>query len=536
MSFSPIGEAQTTTPSTVPSSNILSGESTPSPLADRFRRLKEAVLSRRPILNEIIQKEGQKTLYDYAREYSDVNFNPRIEKRKAEFIETFRQEVAVRLGPGVAQSAARQLQDYYYVSTADHHGPLTSPFFVNSNLVAAAPFFEEHDPLLNNVIVLACANVSINNSSFPRGLLFHTYHHNTVEQHRLSFLPSTARLCPVYNFRPYGTDEIQKVKKHLHQKVQEGTVNDQHREHIHELLDEVYLHPEILACQSYSDQITKTNFGLWKKFFAKSHATSPNLIYLEQESLVARLIINHHLTDETTIHQILFTNDCDEHIKQFFNGVMGAFHLEEKWGTYLFWALPVGQKYRIQLWKQGNRLVSDDGSFAVELTPEAIREALENKTIIPGMMLIYCVLAMYYGLKCLGGFSQVNYLTYMKNAYIKMQADRHKYKSIELCVRVQTKELGGDFSIAFLGTPNNTLVSATGLDLLLYGKERTWPSLMETSRRLTVEQALNPMMPEFYRIIYTEAQRTPELNNVTQEEISHLTGLDQIIQPCAMIQ
>ena len=130
----------------------------------------------------------------------------------------------------------------------------------------------------------------------------------------------------------------------------------------------------------------------------------------------------------------------------------------------------------------------------------------------------------------------MNYLTHMKNAYIKMQVDLGNYRSIEVCARAQTKEMGGDYTIAFLGGPNGEMVPATGMDLILYGNKDTFKILTEESKQITLEEGVNPLMPEFYRIVYPESERDPELLGITAEDITRLTGLDQKIKACAEIK
>lgn len=318
--------------------------------------------------------------------------------------------------------------------------------------------------------------------------------------------------------------------------VRSGDVRQQEAEKIHGIIDEIYAQPEILGMPTYSEQITKSNFHLWKKFFEVSNVTPPNLIYLEVESLVNRLLIEYHIFSHTIITHFLFDPEYDPLIYQYFEGIMGAFSRKEKWGTYLFWALPKGAKYRMQLWKEGNFLVTEDGSYKIELTPENIKKALDSKELLPSMMLCFIVLSFYYGLKCLGGFSQTNYLTLMKNAYIKMQVDLGNYRSIEVCARAQTKEMGGDFTIAFLGGPKGEMVPATGLDLILYGNEQTWSCLIEESKLITLQDGVSALMPEFYRILYTEPEREAELMAVTPDDIAKLIHLDEKIKPCVEIK
>jgi len=505
-------------------------------LEDQFKRLKEKVLEKRPILREIIVKRGAKSLYDYAKEYISVNLNPPIRQRQDELISTVEAEVMRLLGKKIAREAAVQLEHYYYVSTADHNGPLCHPFFINSNLLTAAPFFEHSDPLLNNVIVLSCGSVSLNNSSYPRGLLFNTYTKGRIQTQKLSFFPAKDRLCPVFNYRPFGVEDIERAKGSLYQMVSSQDVHREEASKIDSLLDEIYMRPDILACESFSDQTAKSNFYLWKKFFgAKNIDEAPNLIYLEQESLVSKLIVAFHLYSDTTISHIFFDNTYDPLILNYFEGIMGAFDRKDHYGTYLFWGLPKGAKYRIQLWKQGNELKSEDGSYRIQLNPGALKKALETKEIMPSMMLSHMVLSFYYGLKCLGGFSQVNYLTLMKNAYIKMQVDRGNYRSIEVCARSQTKEMGGDFTFSFLGGSKGELVPSTGLDLIMYGTDQTWSCLVEQSKQITLEEAIYPLMPEFYRIIYPETQRDPELISLSAENITSLLQLDKKMKACTYI-
>lgn len=508
----------------------------PSFLEENFQKLKQKVLEKRPVLKEILSKRGTKSLFEYAQLYIDVNLNPPIRRRQDELIGTFKKEVAKRLGDEVAEGVAKQLEHYYFVSTADHHGPICHPFFINGNLLTAAPHFEKSDPLLKYIIVLPCGSISFNNSSFPRGLIFNTYQKDKIEMQRLAFFPASDRLCPVYKYRPYTAEDLKRVRAQLRDLVREGKVHAEEGTKIDMVLNEIYDQSDVLAAENFSDQITKTNFHLWRKFFETSHITPPNLIYLEQESLVNQLLIDYHIFGHTIITHFLFDKEYDPIISQYFAGIMGTFAADRSWGSYLFWGLPKGTKYRIQLWKEGNFLVSPDGAYRLELTPDNLKRALEEKEIIPSMMMTYIVLSFYYGLKCLGGFSQVNYLTWMKNAYIKMQVDLGNYRSIEVCSRSQTKEMGGDYTIAFLGGPNGEMIPATGLDLILYGDEKTWQSMMDESKQITLEEGVNPLMPEFYRIIYGENEREADLMSVTAEDITKLTKLDQKIKACATLK
>jgi len=495
--------------------------------ADPLNRLFEAVLTQRPILRELMQRHGQKTLAEYASLYIDVNLNPPIQRRQDELIGTIQDDVASRFGADVGTRVANQLKNYYFVSTSDHHGPIVDFSFSNANLLAGVAHMAHHDPNLHYNIVLACSSISFRNISFPRGLVYHTVQNGVTEIEHLSFFPASARSCPVFNFRAYTAVEMEQVKNTIRKKHCQSTLEDK----LTQLIDDVYLQPEMLTCRTFTDQVTLTNATLWKHFFSP-HQAPAELLSLEQESIVSALLLRYHLDQDTIINNVLFNHDYEPLLKQYFDGIMGAFSTEQHSGSYLFWALPPGSKYRVQLWKKGDHLVTDDGSYTVALTPSAIRKALESKEIFPTTLLDFFVLSFYYGLKCLGGFNQINYLTSMKNAYIKMNVDRMNYRSIEVCARAQTKEMSDGYLIAYGQAPDGGTVQVNGLDMYLYGDAQTWPTVQAVAQSVTINNSLYPAMPEFYRYVYTEEQRDPTLSAITPEQVIEQLKIGQLLKPC----
>lgn len=502
-------------------------------LADRFKRLKEKVLEKRPTLQSLLIKRGEKKLLDYANEYVDVNLPPTIPFRQAELLSVMESQITKRFGLEIAESAIAQLKEFYFVSTCDHTGPLTHPFFVNSNLLTAASLVSHDKSNLNNVIVLSCANIAYNNSSFPRGLFFHNYINGEVGLHRLPFLSAKPTPHSIYAMNPYKIDEVKKVYSLMKDQVNEGKIKKEQYETICALVKEIYEKPEVLECKSYCDQVGKTNFKLWNKFFEASNVQLPNLVYLEQETLVVELLTKYHLHQDTILNHMLFDPRYEPFINNYFEDIFGSFSRKDSTGTYLFWALPKGARENLQLWRKGNYLVSKDESYKIELNPEAIKDAMARKELIPGLLLNFCTLSFYYGLKCLGGFNQINYLTLMKNNYIKMNADLGNYRSIEICARAQTREMNDGLSVAFMEYGDNKeLMLASGLDLILYGNKDSWSAIMENMKNITLEESFNPIIPEIYPITYDKKEWEDDLINITEKDVSSLTNLDKKIKPC----
>lgn len=501
----------------------------------QFAALKEKIFAYRPILGEILSRYGKISLYEYAAQYQAVSENSKGSNRKAEFIETFHQETEKRLGPEIAKSAAKQLSIHYTISTADHHGPLCHPFFLSSNLITAATLAGSNNPSLRHVIVLACANISFNNSSYPRGLLITSAGTSPKTPIPLPFFPDSIRAHSVIHYPGFSEKEMRLIPNKIDRLVSEKHLTTHQGRQLKSLISEVYQSPDVMNCSTYSDQITKTNDALWKKFFSPQPMQYPSVIYLESEMLVTQLLVQHHISSDTVIHRILFDPMYQKLLIEKFDTIMGGFSLAQKLGTYLFWALPPDRKYKQQLWKEGDDLITSDGHFRVELTPRGITTAINKRELIPSTLLVFLVLSCYYGLKLLGGFNQVNYLTQIKKAYLSMLNEVGDQESAAISADTITDKLCGDFITAFIKTHDGTLAPATGLDLILRGTPDTWRILVETSHTITLEEALSPMMPEMYRIIYPENEQDLLLTKLTKEDITTSIGLDKKINACVEI-
>lgn len=501
-------------------------------LADNLCRLKQAVLARRPVFKEIIDTHGQKSVYRYVSEYTAFITQPGQEERKTELVNAFRSEVETRLGTMVAMQAAEQLEHYYYASTTDHFGPLHNPWVLNFNLVTALTYLEHPDPVLKNIITLACSNVSLNNFSFPRGLSFTSDTTGCPKAQRLSFLPSNAHSCAVFNFRPYTSVDIKKIKTLLAAKKHDGEISADQSQAMAVILDDVCASPDILACKNYADQVTKINFALWNRLMQGQKKTL-NFVYIEQERLVSRLLLDHHLSQDSLIHRLVFDRSEQTLLARYFDGLPDAFSIAKKCGTYLFWAQLPGEHLRHQLWKDGDALVSSDGTYRIALEPEAIAGALRRGELIPSVLLTFITLCFYYGLKCLGGMGQVSYLPVLQAAYVRMQTELGNAHAAEQCQVVPVKRLGGEITVAFVQCHSGKLAPATSLDLLLYGDSQSLNVIAQQAKSLTLAESLNPTLPTEYPMLYRGEERDKTLYDMTPQDIALVLQHSGKIRACA---
>ncbi len=498
---------------------------------NNFASLKESVLVKRPVLREIYSEYGNLSPLDYEKVFIEHTLGNLYKSRRPELMSVIKEVLTPRLGEGVTVEVISQLEKTNFVSTADHHGPVLDPYFINSNLTTALAGQNFSDPL-KYLVVFSCANVSLNNSTFPRGLSFTSETSYGMRRIKLPFFEASSRLSPVINFRPYVQKDIDRLKKEFRKLSTSGMIKKNVEENFLDIFSRIYDNDYIKSLSSFSEQVTATNLLLWDEIF-KSDSQKQKLVYIEQEKIVSELIRKIHLNKDTLISDILFDQKSRQVFREVYEGVEGGFSEANKAGSFLFWALPKGSKYRIQLWLKDNTLANEDGSIVYELSRTSLETALQEGELIPSMLLTFVVLSFYYGLNCLGGFCQVNYLTNMKERFseylqlVGTNFDNH--------LGVETKRLCEGMSIAFLQNSKGKSSLATGLDLLLYGTPNFKERLTKTAKTITVSKALDVMLPEFYTVMYGELERSPQLLNLTASDIADQNGLNELVWPCAVL-
>lgn len=518
------------------------GTDHPISFHEKLQALERAIWARRPILGQIMAEHATTTLFDYTQKYFEVEPSPLLDRRKCELIRTAEQLITERLGQEAGARVAKQLARLPLVSTTDHHGPIDHPFFVNANIISAIPYLKRSDAELDDLVVFSFASVSVNNASaYPRGILFHGSAKNKHALIRLPILPDKVKMGVVYGMRPFTRDELTRAEHVLHKKMQNGDVDQEDAERITYILETCFGTDDVLATSDFASQITKVNYALWPMLFkeeerwaaspSKHVSDIPNLIYLDIESLVTRLLLEYHFTNpDSLLYRTLFSRNFRERALLEFNNIPGAFSVENKWGTFMFWAMD-HKLHRVGLLLDGDTLRSPEGEFAFPFTPEGIREALESKKILPSMLLCYLTVALYYGMKCLGGFSQVHDLTMVKFAWERLLRESGEKDEAQALAPVKTNELGGDgMVLAYLNASDGAWFPATGIDMAISDTDTTHERYVEFAKQVSVGEMMNPMLPEVYSVLYSQDQRDSSLAVIQAEEIVEVNGFKEKVR------
>ncbi|MBP9716835.1 MAG: hypothetical protein KBD51_02725 [Candidatus Levybacteria bacterium] len=508
--------------------------STPSGIKvdeNTFQNFKEKVFKSRPNVAKMYEAINEETFYNYSKSHIRENRNKIIKARKDELAETVYEAVRKTLGSTIAESVVRQLKDNSSVSTVQHSSPLGHPDSLNTILQNALPYFDSNRPDLKNVIVMACSGISFNNTKFPRGHIFHSFEGEKLYTDDITLFGHTVDALPVIHHEPYGAEGIKECQNWLLAYERDGKISKETKQKMNSFVNEIYNTPHPLSADDYLEQLTITNYWIFKKLFQKYNKFRPNLVYLSQEKITLGLIKNNHLNKDTVINKILFDPKYHALLDKYFDGITGAFNKEIDSGTFLFWGHPVGG-YKIQLKLEGNKLVGEN-NFSVELTPEGIKKAIENKQLIPSIMLVFIVLAFYYGLFLGGGNEQVNNLTLMKDAWVKMLQEVNDQENIEAVENlITTNYVIPRPLLAFAEGPDDLRIPVTALDLIIYGDQgANLGKLINSTKNVTVGELLERAFPSFYREYAVNDSEYEELSKLYERDVEKFRGLDAKIPP-----
>ncbi len=382
-----------------------------------------------------------------------------------ELIETVKEIATDYINSEAGRQAERALQDNFSASTADHHGIVSHPFSFHTFLVQKAI---EEKP----VIAFSCASISLDNSSFPKGLFWHAKN-GIIE--KFSFFQYKKRHMSVFSAPAIK-------KEYLFKKA---TTSEKRK--IFSILDSVWEERE-----SYKAQSSYLTYVLSKKILSEK---SP-LILIDQESIVLALIKKHHLKKETLIKNLLTNKKWQDSFQKYFFGKRGAFS-EDK-GTFLFWYINPKTKVRERFFYD-NGFIKTKNGVRVQLSEEKLGTALEDGILMPSMALSFIVLTFYYELDTPGGFLQIGYLGELKNAWIEVLAENTHIDTKELSL-LETNKMKGDFGV-FWGQFGNKNKLITLADLLLAENISYESWIKNVAQKITVKDALDAMMGEYLKIL-----------------------------------
>ncbi len=451
--------------------------------------MKEAVFEKRPHLGHISKIFGELSLLDYAKKNIKESAFASLPPRK-EVADTLSLLVTPILGRTVSAHVANYLKHYRYVSAVDHHGPLTLPSFVHGNIVQAQANKDLGESV---VLVLSTGGVSLDNSSFPRGL---TSHDASGQEVHLPILSLKHRHKSVFAVKAYAKKEIKKFLLKA-AAILPGA-----------LFQKIYADKKVFSFLRYWEQVTRTNYFLFQLLpsFSKTDFVSVPI-----EIVTSKLLLKSHMKKSSELGRIFFDPVWRQAYLKASDGIAGAYTSATQKGTELFWRLKDGR--REQLFVRGDTLRNEQGDFSVKLVPKAVAASLKKQEIFPSYALCLITTSFWGGLVCGGGYSQVDYLSELKDRYVEMLLQMGEKGSAEVLKRMPTDRLGSDYLFAFAKRASGTF-PLTLLDIISGGNELS--TLMHaTTQSLPLRGAIDNVLPDVYGMLtHNHIPYTPHVQSL----------------------
>ncbi len=396
---------------------------------------------RLPALAHILREYGDVPLSTYLQEYLPAQVPPY--QSRNDLFNVVYQYVAPLLGESLAQRAVRDLIASPVALTANHHGVDYYSQSIQGSLLFALNVLTGKSQA-TTVLIFACGNIPLNNVTYPRGVLLYHLSENNGERfsQKLPIFPEYLKHSLVAVTTPFNTDMITKAQGRLHAMLRAGHISHLQHSTVLNLIQQEYYPTDALSLASYSDQAVVFNQRVWQRCFAGDIAV-PDMVYLEFEKIVARLLEND-LADQTSLAwRTLFDPVLRQCILQELDGIKGCWthenltarlyskhetssrHSSTICGTIFFWGVDCNGK-RIPLLLQHDssngdalRGVDEHGRLhEIPYHPEALIQALRQNTLLPSLFTCFLAVAFARGIVCIGAYFQADYLPDMQQRIV----------------------------------------------------------------------------------------------------------------------
>jgi hypothetical protein len=347
------------------------------------------------------------------------------------------------LGFELGEAISEDLRELSQVLTANHHGIDTFAQSTQSNLLFSMRKRADGKPF-KTIPVLACGSVPLNNLTYPRGLLIYAgaEANGNGGIGKLPIFPDSYKRKLVSVVGPFTTEMLDRSRIRAKKLVKDGKVIRSLESALNTVFDDFTLVGQEFP--SYSRQATVVNHRFWERLFREKSCRS-ELVYIELESIVSRLL-QKDLFDESTIcYQLMFDPELRQKLIENLDGQRGCWQYEEllrrgsestvvngsntfdsSLGTMFFWGVDAkGKKIPLCVTEDQNgkgfelRGADDSGRlWTIPFTPVAISQALQDGRLLPSIFISYLLVSIARGVSCIGGYYQADYLPVMRKAVV----------------------------------------------------------------------------------------------------------------------
>lgn len=439
---------------------------------EEIKILKEGIKKYAPVVAEFFDKE--ENILQYSENLYDYAVDKEYLKRQKDLCRVMEKYIK-RLF-----SEKTDIKPPLIINIVDHHAILNHPILLATNIVANAY------RLINNkekkpIAVLTSSVVPLNNFFNKKGFQFHGRRvplFSNKEMHQAS--------CFVGRHDFNFTQRLKDIGRwqEFNPKEQEFLSN----------IEEEILNLDYSKAKNYNDQISLIDRFLWKRLFAEEiREEIPGLYYLTQEDIM-RDILPSFLKKDNIISKAIFDDDFRKVILDNFQGLIGCWDGKNKKGTHFFW-YKNEKNEAARLYLKNNALISEDKTKKIKLEREEIISLMEKEEIVPNLFVIFGFMTFWAGLRPLVGHGSCNYLTKMKDAWLKTLKDFNQEEHDRLS-GIDTKGLIGGEIVTYGRDENGEIVDLYAFDVIEKGG--LTKEYLKNIFKMKYKDLLKPALIEIY--------------------------------------
>jgi hypothetical protein len=398
------------------------------------------------------------------------------------------------LGHETALETINTINANRVVLTANHHGV---DYFAQSTqgTLLFSIMIKENDFQKKIIPVIACGNVSLNNLTYPRGILIYNLkERDKIEAPlKIPIFPDrekTKTMCAVKGLK---LDYLKNALKRILSLKNEKVISTKMYDILLNIIEKDYMSTEVLEQKKYSEQSVILNYLLWKKIF-KGNLSNYKVVYLELEEIASKLIQKDLVNQNSLIYILMFDpiirnkiiyklnnkkacweNDAlNDTYHQNFKKDKNESIKRKNCGTHFFWAIDRNEKrVPLMLVNDDNYNISlvglceDNGLIKIPFKADILCEKLDKKEIIPSLFMSYSAISFARGIVCVGGYYQSEYLPIMKEKLLEILACEKSYIDIYREInRIETKNYLSGMQTIMIKNNNYSAVPAGPIELI----------------------------------------------------------------------
>ena len=256
-----------------------------------------------PVLNRTIKKHGNTTLNEYTDLLlNKVNYIPLQDRN--DLFDVLLEYVSPLLGKKCADEIIKDIQNIPAVLTANHFGANYFSQSIQSCLIFALPNLSQNNSQ-KTVPVFSCGNVPLNNAEFPRGFLL--YDSTSLSIKKVPIFPDRMKRQMVCRSTAITFEMMKRVSDRLKNSDDEDESYVSSIDTLKEIIQNDYCSEEVLKRPDYSSQLVILSKKLWNNIFSKN-VKKPQLVHLEMEHIVAKLLIHDLNNTDSLVSRIMFNS------------------------------------------------------------------------------------------------------------------------------------------------------------------------------------------------------------------------------------